>query len=154
MIPKDCWSPKNCDPWNFWLPIMFNSSVKSCGYNPRNLGTGTRSSQDCVPFPQSMGMIYVFGNLQTSTFLARYPFGLFLDFGSFPVLFARFFKNGPEKWFFSLFSNYMFLESWDQTGNESFEIFRIRGHLRSWEVIKGQIWKWTEPRHVITFWKA
>ena len=62
-------------------------------------------------------------------------------------------ENGPEKWFFWLFSTYMFLESWDQTGNESVGIFRIRGHLRSWEVIKGQTWKITEPRHDIYFWK-
>ena len=46
-------------------------------------------------------------------------------------------ENGPEKWFFWLFSTYMFLESWDQACNESVGIFRIRGHLRPWEVIKG-----------------
>ena len=62
-------------------------------------------------------------------------------------------ENRPEKWNFWLFSNRIFLESWDQARNESPEIFRIRGQLRSWEVIKGQIWKWTEPRHMIPFWK-
>ena len=63
-------------------------------------------------------------------------------------------QNWPEKWIFWLFSNTMFLESWDQTRNESVGIFRIRGHSRSWEVIKGQILKRTEPIHVIPFWKA
>jgi len=47
----------------------------------------------------------------------------------------------------------MFLESWDWARNGSFGFFRIRGHLSSWEVVKGQIWKWTESRHVICFWK-
>ena len=62
-------------------------------------------------------------------------------------------ENGFEKWFFWLFSYYMFLGSWDWARNGSFGIFRIRGHLSSWEVVKGQIWKWTESRHVICFWK-
>ena len=51
----------------------------------------------------------------------------------------RLLENGPEKWNFWLFSNYMFLESQNQALNESFKIFRIQGHLRLLEVIKGQI---------------
>jgi hypothetical protein len=62
-------------------------------------------------------------------------------------------ENGFEKWFFLLFSNSMFLESWDWARNGSFGFFRIRGHLSSWEVVKGQIWKLTESRHVVPFWK-
>ena len=31
-----------------------------------------------------------------------------------------------------------FWESWDQTGNECVGIFRIRGHLRSLEAVRGQ----------------
>ena len=62
-------------------------------------------------------------------------------------------ENGFENWIFWLFSNAMFLESWGQPLFRSTKIFQIRGRLRSWEVVKGQISKLTETRHVIHFWK-
>ena len=92
---------------------------------------------------------YIFGKLITC---ALRICNCFWAWGSFQPL-EHVLENGPEKWFFLLFSNYMFLESWDQAWNESVGIFRIRGYLRSWEVIKGQTLKITEPRHVICFWK-
>ena len=79
-------------------------------------------------------MIYIIGKVKVCALRICY---CFWAWGSFqPVELVL--ENGLEKWIFWLFSTYMFLESWDQTGNESVGIFRIQDHLRPWEVIKGQ----------------
>ena len=79
------------------------------------------------------GMIYIIGKLISCALRICH---CFWAWGSFqPVELVH--ENGLEKWIFWLFSTYMFLESWDQACNESVGIFKIRGHLRPWEVIKG-----------------
>ena len=78
-------------------------------------------------------MLYIIGKVKVCALRICH---CFWAWGSFqPVELVL--ENGLEKWIFWLFSTYMFLESWDQACNESVGIFKIRGHLRPWEVIKG-----------------
>ena len=117
------------------------------GELPHSVGGGSKNIIKTLVCNHDI--LYIIGKLITC---ALRICNCFWAWGSFQPL-EHVLENGPEKWFFLLFSNYMFLESWDQAWNESVGIFRIRGYLRSWEVIKGQTWKITEPRHVICFWK-
>ena len=50
----------------------------------------------------------------------------------------RFFKNGLKNQNFLILSYYMFLETWGRYLFRSTQLFRIRGHLRSLEVVKGR----------------
>ena len=67
----------------------------------------------------------------------NHVFNNFGDLGHFPYFSHVFSKKDLKIIFFLLFTTYIFLETWDKAWKELGGVFRIRGHLRSWEVVKG-----------------